>query len=238
VIASIVDSLDKGKKTLTNDNTTLAIEQQALRDLTKKLNREIEMSSAMDELIATKLEEARAQNMDPDKIRFVSEEILFPLRQRTMDMQQLIVVSQQGIIAMEVIQRNNKELIRGVDRAKTVTVTALRTAFMVAGALYNQQIVLKKIQMLNETTGNIIAGTSKLLKEQGTEIQKQSIESSLSMDSLKSAFVDVLDALSEISEFKQKALPAMADAITEFRTLADQGEAAIQRIEKGNAATA
>ena len=235
VIANIMDSLDIGKRSLTNDNTTLAIEQQALRDLSKKLNKEIEMAIAMDEMIAAKLEEAQAQNMDPDKIRFIQEEILFPLRQRTMDMQQMIVVNHQGIIAMEVIQRNNKELTRGVDRAKNVTVTALRTAVMVAGALYNQKIVLKKIQVLNETTNNILASTSKMLKEQGTEIHKQSVESTLSVDVLKTAFQDIMEALDEISSFKQNALPAMQATITQFRELADQGEAAIKKIEDGKA---
>ena len=235
VIANIVDSLDKGKKTLQNDNTTLAIEQLSLRDLSKKLNKEIEMAVSMDEMISEQLEQAQAQNMDPDKIRFIQEEILFPLRQRTMDMQQMIVVNHQGIIAMEVVQRNNKELIRGVDRAKTVTVTALRTAVMVASALYNQKIVLQKIQILNETTNNMIAATSKMLKEQGAEIHKQSIEANISVDVLKTAFQDVLQALDEISAFKQKALPSMQTTISQFRELADQGEAAILKIEKGNA---
>ena len=234
VIANIMDSLDTGKKTLINDNTTLSIEQHSLRDLSKRLNKEIEMAVAMDELISQKIADAQAQNMDGDKIRFIQEEILFPLRQRTMDMQQMIVVNHQGIIAMEVVQRNNKELMRGVDRAKMVTVTALRTAVMVASALYNQKIVLKKMQILNETTNNMIASTSKMLKEQGTEIHKQSIESNISVDVLKSAFKDVIDALDEINVFKMQALPKMQTTISQFRELADKGEAAIKKIEKGN----
>lgn len=235
VIANIIESLDKGKATLKNDNTTLAIEQQSLRDLSKKLNKEIEMAALMDEAISEKLEEAQAQNMDSDKIRFVQEEILFPLRQRVMDMHQMIVVNHQGIIAMEVIQRNNKELIRGVDRAKNVTVSALRTAVMVASALYNQKIVLQKIQMLNETTSNMIAATSRMLKEQGTEIHKQSVEANISVDTLKSAFTDVLGALDDISEFKRQALPQLKLQIDQFRELADKGETEIKKFERGNA---
>jgi len=235
IIANIIESLDKGKKTLTNDNTTLAIEQQSLRDLSKKLDREITMAVTLDEMITVRLDEAKMQNMEPDKVRFIQEEILFPLRQRIMDMQQMIVVNHQGIIAMEVIQRNNKELIRGVDRAKTVTVTALRTAVMVASALYNQKIVLQKIQLLNETTSSMIASTSRMLKDQGTAIHKQSVETSVSVDTLKSAFADIMEALDEISTFKQNALPVMQSTISQFRELADQGEAAIQKIEKGNA---
>jgi uncharacterized protein YaaN involved in tellurite resistance len=40
VIADIIASLDKGRATLKNDNTILEIEQQALHELTRKLNKE------------------------------------------------------------------------------------------------------------------------------------------------------------------------------------------------------
>lgn len=234
VIADIITSLDKGKATLKNDNTTLSIEEQNLRELTKKINKEIEMGALMDECIANRVERAKAEGEDRDKIRFIEEEILFPLRQRVMDMQQMIVVNQQGIIAMEIIQRNNKELMRGVDRAKTVTVSALRTAVMVASALYSQKIVLKKIQVLNETTNNIIASTSKMLKDQGTEIHKNSIETGVSVEVLKESFGDLLSALDEISTYKQQALPMMKETIGQFREMADKGEVEIKKLEKGS----
>lgn len=235
VITDIIASLDKGKSTLKNDNTTLEIEEQALRDLTKRLNKEIEMGSMMDECIAAHVEQAKADGAEQEKIKFVEEEILFPLRQRVMDMQQMVVVNNQGIIAIEVIRRNNKELMRGVDRARNVTVSALRIAVIVASALYNQKIVLKKIQALNETTNNLISTTSKMLKEQGTEIQKQSMETGVSVDVLKASFDDALSALEEISAYKQQALPLMKETISQFRELADKGEVQIQRLEKGSA---
>jgi len=231
-IVKIIEALDQGKKKLQDDNTTLAIEQQSLRDLSKKLNKEITMAVAMDEFIAAKIEAVRAQEPALDKIRFIEEEILFPLRQRIMDMQQMIIINQQGIMAMEVVQRNNKELMRGVERAKTVTLTALRTAVMVAGALYNQKVVLQKVQLVNETTNNMIAATARMLKEQGGEIHKQAMEANISVEVLKSAFADVTEAFDQISAFKQQALPAMQVTIDQFRELAAQGEAAIRRIEK------
>lgn len=234
VIAGIVQSLDKGKATLKNDNTTLAIEQQNLRDLTIQIQRQIEMGSMMDEYVTAKIEEARASGADAERVRFMEEEVLFPLRQRVMDMQQMAVVNQQGIIAMEVVQRNNKELIRGVDRAKTVTISALRTAVIVASALYNQKIVLKKIQALNETTNAMISQTSKMLKEQGAEIQKQSMSTGVSVETLKVAFDDAVSALDQISEYKQQALPLMRDSIQQFRELAAQGEERIERLERGS----
>ncbi len=233
VIADIVVSLDKGKATLKNDNTTLELEQQSLRELTKKLQKEIQLGTLMDESIEAQIEAARQRDEDPDKVRFITEEVLFPLRQRVMDLQQMLVVNQQGIMAIEVVIRNNKELIRGVDRAKNVTISALRISVTVASALFNQRIVLKKIELLNQTTNELIAGTSRMLKEQGATIHKQALETSVSVETLKQAFTDVLAALDSISAYKQEALPRMRDTIGQFRELADQGEQQIRRLEKG-----
>lgn len=233
VISDIIVSLDKGKTVLVNDNTSLQFEQQSLREMTKKLEKEIQLGMLMDTEIESQVQAAKARNEDENKVRFITEEVLFPLRQRVMDLQQAQVVNQQGIMAIEVVMRNNKELIRGVDRAKNVTVSALRTAVTVASALYNQKIVLKKIEMLNQTTNDIISGTSRMLKEQGAEIHKQSLQASVSVDTLKQAFSDVLSALDSISVYKQDALPRMRDTISQFRELAETGEQQIQRLERG-----
>ena len=230
VIKDILLSLDRGKETLKNDNTTLDLEEDALRELTQKLNMELALGMALDEELAGRIEQARAEGEDEEKIRFATEEVLFPLRQRVMDMQQMLVVNHQGIIALEVVKRNNKELIRGVDRAKTVTVTALRTAVMVASALYNQKIVLRKIDSLNETTSNLISSTSRMLKEQGAAIQKQATQSAISPDVLKQAFQDAISALDDISAFKYQALPKMQETVAQFRALAETGEKEITRL--------
>ncbi|WP_098741516.1 toxic anion resistance protein [Paenibacillus sp. EZ-K15] len=233
VISDIIISLEKGKTVLKNDNTTLEIEQQTLRELTKKLQKEIQLGMLMDAEIESQVEAAKIRQESEDKIRFITEEVLFPLRQRVMDLQQMLVVNQQGIMAIEVVIRNNKELIRGVDRARNVTVTALKISVTVASALYNQKIVLKKIELLNETTNNLISATSKMLKDQGAAIHKQSLETSISVDTLKQAFTDVLSALDSISTYKQEALPRMRETIHQFSELAVTGEQQIQRLERG-----
>ena len=232
-IASIVKTLDKGKGILKNDNTTLEIEQATMRDLTKQLAQKIELGTQLDDYLTNEVENAKASNVSEERIKFVEEEIIFPLKQRIMDFHQLLAVNQQGIIAMEVIRKNNLELIRAVDRAETVTVSALRVAVTVAGALYNQKIVLEKVQMLNETTNNMIMATSKMLKEQGTAIQKEAVEASISTDTLKQAFSDTLSALDDINTYKIKALPQMTKTIQDFREIAEEGERQLANMEKG-----
>jgi uncharacterized protein YaaN involved in tellurite resistance len=231
-IADIVKSLDSGSKILKNDNTTLITEEKTLSDLTKKLLVDVEMGRAMDAALEEQIQNAEMDGKDPEKIRFVREEVLFPLRQRIMDMQQMIVVNQQGILSMNVIRKNNKELIRGVERAKNVTVTALRTGVIVASALYNQKVLIQKIQTLNETTENIIESTSRMLREQGSEIHRQSMESTISVDVLKRSFSDALAAIEEISTYRENALPQMQQTIDQFREMADEGQIVVSRLEK------
>ena len=234
-IADIVRSLDRGKATLTADNTTLELEEAAMRDLTKKLSEKVDIAMQLDRSLTTEIERRKAQNEDEKLVKFVEEEVLFPLRQKVMDFQQLLVVNQQGIVAMEVIRRNNLELIRAVDRAQSVTVSSLRVAVTVAGALYNQKIVLDKVKALNATTESMIASISRMLKEQGTEIQRQATEATVSPDTLKQAFADALGALDDISTYKQEALPRIAQTIQEFKQIAEKGEARLKQMEDAGA---
>ena len=233
-ISDIVESLDKSSKVLQNDNTTLLNEENYLREVTNKLLADIELGKQMDASIEAQIQNAEVEGVSPDKITFVKEEILFPLRQRIMDMQQMIVVNQQGIVSLNVIRRNNKELIRGVFRAKNVTVSALRTGVMVASALYDQKIVMDKINLLNQTTENIIETTSHMLKEQGSEIQKHSAETMISPDVLKAAFAEALQAIEDVSNYKIQALPQMKETIDMFSDMADEGLKVVEKIETNN----
>ena len=233
-ISNIIQSLDNSSKVLQNDNTTLLAEENYLREVTNKLLADIELGKQMDESIEAQIAQAEADGVDQDKIAFVREEVLFPLRQRVMDMQQMIVVNQQGIVSLNVIRRNNKELIRGVNRAKNVTVSALRTGVMVASALYDQKIVMQKINILNETTENIIETTSRMLKEQGSEIQKHSAETMISPEVLKASFSEALQAIEDVSTYKEQALPKMKETIEMFSDLADEGQKVVEKIETNN----
>lgn len=235
-IAGIVESLERGKTSLKNDNTTLELEEDSMRELTKELNKQIKLGSDLDAYLSAAVERAKAAgDADPDRIKFVEEEVILPLRQKVLDFQQLLVVNQQGVVAMNVIRRNNLELIRAVDRAESVTVSSLRVAVTVAGALYNQRIVLDKVNTLNEATNEMIAATSRMLKEQGTEIQAKATEANISVDTLKASFADTIQALEDISAYKQAALPRIKQTVDDFQKLADEGQKHLDRLEKGDA---
>ena len=112
-----------------------------------------------------------------------------------------------------------------------MTVSALRTAVTVASALYNQKIVLEKVKILNETTNNLIKNTSIMLKQQGADIQQQSMEANITVETLKEAFRNTFEALDAVDAYKQKDIPQLKKSMAEFRQLADEGDRRIANIE-------
>ena len=150
-----------------------------------------------------------------------------------MDLQQQLIVSQQGVLTLEVIKRNDKELIRGVTRALGVTLNALQIAVTLALALANQRIVLEKVEAVNKTTDQLIAENAAKLRIQGTEIHKQAASAQLSMEVLKQSFADITAAIADISKFRQEALPKMAESILDMDSMSAQAAEAINKMEQG-----
>lgn len=233
VIQDIIKMLKDGKSTLERDNQTLQDDQRRMRELTFKLEEYIKLGQLLDQKLSSAIESQVAT--DDERLKFLQEEVLFPLRQRIMDLQQQLAVNQQGVLATEVIIRNNKELIKGVDRALNVTITALNTAATLQIALVRQKKVLTGVQAVTETTNDLLVETSESLKNQGVEIQKQATQAQLDIEQLKQAFTNVEQALNDISEFRRGALPQMANSIVEMDGLTKKMGDSIEKMEGGNA---
>lgn len=231
VIDAICESLKKGRDQLVRDNRILGGDKIAMQELSLKLQKMIDMGNALDHVLGERLQGFAEGS---DEAKFVGEELIFPLRQRLIDLGQQLVVTQQGVLAIELVMRNNVELIRSVNRALTTTVSALETAIMVALALAHQKIVLDKITILNATTTGLIVGTSQRLRTQGVAIQKQASTAMLGMNELKQSFTDLKAALDDLSSFRMNALPQMRQTIDDLGQMHVDAAEVIDKMEKGN----
>lgn len=230
VLDNIVDALKKGGDQLKRDNITLTDDQQHFRNLTGKLIQAVKLGQLVDAKLEAKLNEL---TQDDPRYSFIEQELLFPLRQRIVDLQQQQAVAQQAILTIEVIVRNNKELIRGVQRALNVTVTALSTAVTFALAAENQRIALKSVNATMDVTNDLIAGTAEKLKTQGVEIHKQAASTMLDIAKLKTAFTNIISALDDIEKFRSDALPAMKNNINELDHANQECADRIESLVKG-----
>ena len=117
-----------------------------------------------------------------------------------------LAVSIQGYLALDIIRRNNLELIRGVQRATTTTVVALRTAGIVAQALADQRLVLDQITALNTTASNLIAATGQLHRQQSTDVNTRAASSTDDIATLHGAFRNIYATMDEIDSFRVGSL--------------------------------
>jgi uncharacterized protein YaaN involved in tellurite resistance len=210
-IEAIVNSLYRGQDELLRDNAALEQEKAHLWEMKRRLEQYSYMAGKLDEALETELQQISIE--DPQKARALKEDALFYVRQKRQDLLTQLAVTVQGYLALDLIRRNNLELVKGVERATTTTVSALRTAVIAALALGNQRLVLDQITALNSTTGNIIQSTSEMLRQQSSEIQNQAASSTVDVKQLQSAFDNIYATIDAIDTFKLSALDGMKTTI-------------------------
>src|SRR5438477_5746772 len=147
------------------------------------------MAGALDEALTRKI--ASIETNEHEKARALKEDALFYVRQKRQDLLTQLAVDVQGYLALDLIRKSNLELVKGVERATTTTVSALRTAVIAALALSNQKLVLDQVNALNTTTGNLIETTSQMLRQQTGQIQNQAASATVSTEKLQAAFDNV-----------------------------------------------
>ncbi len=224
---AIVETLRRGKDELLRDNAAIEQEKVNLWTLMERLEKYIYLGKQLDSAL-----EAKAKALDPtdaQRAKVIREELLFYTRQKVTDLLTQMAVNIQGYLALDLLRKNNFELIKGVDRATTTTVAALRTAVMVAQALVNQKLVLDQISALNTTTANMIETTSEMLKKQTGEIHQQAASSTIEVEKLRKAFQNVYQTMDAIADFKsrsldsmQKTVDALSGEVSKARTYLDR----------------
>jgi uncharacterized protein YaaN involved in tellurite resistance len=226
-IDSIIQSLYRGQDELRQDNASLEQEKQNVWAIKDKLQQYLYMSAQLDTALTAKI--ASLQASDPDKAKALQEHVLFYVRQKRQDLLTQLAVNMQGYLAMDLIRKSNLELIKGVDRATTTTVSALRTAVVVAQALNNQKLVLDQIDALNTTTGNLIESTSELLKEQTGKVYDQAASSTINLQQLQTAFNNIYTTMDSIDAFKLQALDSMKQTIDGLTTEVNKAQTYLDR---------
>lgn len=234
-IAAILNRLASGKDELLKDNAAIDVERKSLWTAMGRLEQMIHIAKELDKSLEAKAQELELS--DPEKAKAIRENALFYVRQRTTDLLTQMAVSVQGYLALDLVKKNNVELIKGVDRASTTTVAALRTAVTVAQALTNQKLVLNQITALNTTTSNIIESTAAMLQKQTGEIHAQAASSSVPIETLKRAFENIYQTMDAIDNFKAQALTSMKTTVDALGAEVERSRGYIARAEGASRAT-
>ncbi|MCE7797688.1 toxic anion resistance protein [Sphingobium sufflavum] len=228
-INAILTSLASGKDSLLKDNAAIDVERQNMWATMGRLEQMIHIAKVMDGRLEAKAFEL--ESADPAKAKAIRESALFYVRQRTQDLLTQMAVTVQGYLALDLVKKNNVELVKGVDRASTTTVAALRTAVTVAQALMGQKLVLEQIGALNTTTAGLIDSTGEMLKTQTARIHEQAAASTIPIETLQRAFQNIYDTMDSIDTFKLKALDSMKVTVATLSSEVEKSRGYIARAE-------
>ena len=228
-ISRVLSALASGKDELLMDNAAIDTERSAMWKTMGQLEQMIHISKALDKALEDKANELDAT--DPAKAKAIRETALFYTRQRTTDLLTQMAVTVQGYLALDLVKKNNVELVKGVDRASTTTVAALRTAVTVAQALTNQKLVLDQITALNTTTAGLIDSTGAMLKNQTGEIHRQAASATIPLETLQRAFQNIYDTMDTIDRFKLEALGSMKQTVDTLSSEVEKSRGYIARAE-------
>jgi uncharacterized protein YaaN involved in tellurite resistance len=233
-ISRILGSLANGKDELLMDNAAIDTERASLWKTMHKLEQMVHISKSLDKQLEDKAAELDAT--DPAKEKAIRESALFYTRQRTTDLLTQTAVTVQGYLALDLVKKNNVELVKGVDRASTTTVSALRTAVTVAQAMTNQKLVLQQITALNTTTAGMIDSTGEMLRTQTGAIHEQAASSTIPLETLQRAFQNIYETMDQIDRFKLQALDNMKQTVNTLSSEVEKSKGYIARAEGVNQA--
>jgi len=197
-----------------------------------RLNQYVYIAERLDAKMAAQI--ATLEAADPDKATALKQDVLFYVRQKHQDLLTQLAVSIQNYLAIDITIKNNIELIKGVDRASTTTVSALRTAVIVAQALGNQKLVLDQITALNTTTSGLIQSTSEMLRDNSVRIQEQAASATIGIEQLQAAFANIYQTMDAIDTFKVQALDNMAATIGTLETEVAKSRTYLERANRVN----
>ncbi|GAA1022444.1 MULTISPECIES: toxic anion resistance protein [Amycolatopsis] len=170
---------------------------------------------------------------DPAHANALRADLLYPIRQRHQDVLTQLAVSAQGYLALDLVRRTNDELIRGVERAATTTVSALRVAMLVSAALANQRDVLDEVNALQATTNGLLRANAELLQSQSEEIRKASSDPAVAVDTLRESFDRIYSAFDAIDGFKAEAVSRMASTVDSLSGELRRAEDRLRRSHEG-----
>ncbi|MCW2524872.1 MAG: toxic anion resistance family protein [Frankiales bacterium] len=227
----IIKALASGQDELRKDNAAIETEKATMWTTMGKISEYNELAGALDGAVEQKVAELEAAGSTEDA-NIMRSDALFPIRQRRQDLLTQMAVNVQGYMALDLIRKNNLDLIKGVDRAQTTTIAALRIAVIVSQALSRQRLVLDQINALNTVTSNLIESTSEQLKLQGTAINQQAASATVDVAKLQAAFDNVFATMDAVDTFRAQAVDSMAQTVTALEGQIERAKPYLERTRR------
>ena len=225
---SIITALYHGQDELQRDNAAIEQEKVNLWTVMGRLRQYAYLAQRLDDALAARI--AAIEATDPERAKVLKEDMLFSIRQKNQDLLTQLAVSVQGYLALDIIRRNNIELIKGVQRATTTTDLGAPdrghrgpgAGRPEAGARPDHRAQHDDLEPHRVDVGDAPPAVRR--------DQRAGRLVTVELEKLQAAFNNIYATMDEIDTFKVEALDSMQKTVTALSTEITKSQSYLDRV--------
>jgi uncharacterized protein YaaN involved in tellurite resistance len=228
-INDVVKILLEGKDLILRDNAHLEEEKFKLVGVLNSLQEYLALVNILEEETEKQIAAERLHGSKSEQeIKTFETEVIFAIRQKKQDILSRITVGSQAYLAMGLIHDNNKQVRKSIDNARATTITALRTAIMVAQSLSNQKNLLDDFETIMRETEVSVRRASKDANKQAANMYGPKLDKDQAIAELSQVFDRVQRAIDTLSSVKESSDSQMEQSISDLNRELENSVEAIE----------
>lgn len=229
----ISENLRAGREELEADN--IAMEDERTEQFARLSEHEQNAYIAASLYVKLKKRVETIRTTEPLRASAIEHELMYPLGQKRLDFLQDMAVAMNSYMSYQTIIMNNRELIRGVNRALSTTMQALTDAVIQSQMLDRQERTQASLQALNQTASDIILANAHRNEIQGLAIAKASSQATLDVKALSETMESIVRTVEGIQNHRKASLEVMEQNAEMLQSLVQRGKEGMDTIARARA---
>ncbi len=226
-IEKIIDQLDRAKLQLIRDITSLDTMYVKNLEYLKQLDVYIMAGSLklkdLNDKVMPQLKEKASRTGDAVDAQRVKDmaELISRFEKKIHDLKLSRMIAIQTAPQIRLIQNNDQTLVEKIQSSIMNTIPLWKNQIAIAITMLRQQNALKLQRDVTNTTNDLLARNSEMLKVSSIEIARENERSIVDIETLKKVNEDLIITLEETLKIQQDGKARRMQAETELRTMED-----------------
>ncbi len=226
-LRKLIDNIYAVEDELSRDDQELFATMNKLLAAMTKLKAVDIFIEHVDEKLTDAVAKLRAG--DPIRAKAIEQEVLFYVRQASVDIKTQLLVCINGYKMLEGLRKTGRELHNGCDRMATIGMSSLSIAVTLARAQGYQMKVMDALKQGSAAIEGLIASTSKMFGDHVDRVIEFQSNPLIGVQTLKASFDTVFASLDKIDEFRSKNIESMGANIATLKGILSEGKARMNR---------
>lgn len=224
-IEKIIDQLDRAKLQLIRDITTLDTMYEKNLEYLKQLDIYIMAGSLklkdLNEKVMPELKERATRTgdaMDAQKVKDMAE-LISRFEKKIHDLKLSRMIAIQSAPQIRLIQNNDQTLVEKIQSSIMNTIPLWKNQIAIAITMLRQQSALRLHRDVTNTTNNLLARNSEMLKTSSIDIARENERGIVDIETLKKVNEDLIITLEETLKIQQEGREKRAQVEVELKTM-------------------